>query len=363
MTSRCLSQKSTVPTPTLADAIERIFDFGGHEIRVVLIDGNPWWIAADVARVLGYRDSEKATRTLRSRQKGTRSVGTPGGTQSMTVVSESGLYRLVLRSKRADAERFQEWIEDEVLPSIRRTGGYQVEASAPEVTDGSGGELSDLELARAGMRMAALAERAILARKAAEAKVVELEATVVERERVIDDLRGPALAGHILGSASGDRLASELAKTFAQNGLNTGPNKIGAQLDELGWTFTKDEWHNDRKHEAVRRPYQARINAGLIMQRAQTRTGSEGTRKWARPSMALSSRGAVALFVALWESQFPGVELTLETLEAAKRSNKPLRAAKTGQLAVASAALGLVAPVQLALAKGMSPAADPRMPG
>lgn len=99
-------------------------DFHSLTVRLVFIKGEPWWVLADVARVLGYRDATNAGRLLRDKHKGTHLVSTPGGDQPMTVINEAGLYRLMMRSDHPEAEAFQDWVTDEVLPSIRRTGTY-----------------------------------------------------------------------------------------------------------------------------------------------------------------------------------------------------------------------------------------------
>lgn len=107
-----------------AEPSQSTFNFGEHTIRVVIRDGEPWFVASDVASALGYRDAANAGRTLKDRQKGTHSVSTLGGSQKLMVISEPGLYKLVLRSRKPDAEEFQDWVTEEVLPSIRKTGGY-----------------------------------------------------------------------------------------------------------------------------------------------------------------------------------------------------------------------------------------------
>ncbi|WP_244126678.1 BRO-N domain-containing protein, partial [Xylella fastidiosa] len=100
------------------------FDFHSHVVRVVMRDGNPWFAATDVAVALGYRDAANAARHVGAHQKGTHIVSTIKGNQSLTIVSEGGLYRLVLRSRRAEAVAFSDWVTDEVLPLIRKTGSY-----------------------------------------------------------------------------------------------------------------------------------------------------------------------------------------------------------------------------------------------
>ena len=100
------------------------FNFGTHAMRVVMRDGEPWFVASDVADALGYRDAANAGRILADHQKGTHSMSTPGGEQRVTIINESGLYRLVLRSRKPEAEKFSDWVTGEVLPSIRKTGSY-----------------------------------------------------------------------------------------------------------------------------------------------------------------------------------------------------------------------------------------------
>jgi len=98
----------------------------GADIRVIDRDGEPWFVATDIAKVLGYRDARDATRWLDDDEKDTHLVRTLGGNQDMIVVSESGLYSLVVRSERPEAKPFRKWVTAEVLPSIRRTGRYEI---------------------------------------------------------------------------------------------------------------------------------------------------------------------------------------------------------------------------------------------
>jgi prophage antirepressor-like protein len=100
--------------------------FKGRPVRTMAVDGEPEWVLSDVAKVLGYRDATSAGGLLRNRHKGTRFVCTLGGPQEMTVINEPGLYRLMMRSDHPEAEEFQDWITDEVLPAIRKTGGYSL---------------------------------------------------------------------------------------------------------------------------------------------------------------------------------------------------------------------------------------------
>ena len=100
-------------------------DFG--EIRSVLIDGEPWLVGKDVAKALGYKEPSKAAREkVDPEDRGVSKIDTPSGTQTMTIINESGLYSLVLSSKLPDAKKFKRWVTSEVLPAIRKTGSYQI---------------------------------------------------------------------------------------------------------------------------------------------------------------------------------------------------------------------------------------------
>lgn len=100
------------------------FDFNSHPVRVVMQGGEPWFVATDVAEALGYKSPKDAASVLADHQKGSGSVRTLGGEQRVTIINESGLYRLVLRSRKPEAVAFSDWVTGEVLPSVRKTGGY-----------------------------------------------------------------------------------------------------------------------------------------------------------------------------------------------------------------------------------------------
>ena len=104
------------------------FDFESHDVRVVIgQDGEPRFVAADLLSTLSL--DRKALERLDDDEKGVSSIHTPGGQQEMTVVNESGLFNLVLGSRKPEAKRFKRWVTHEVLPSIRKTGSYAVPGS------------------------------------------------------------------------------------------------------------------------------------------------------------------------------------------------------------------------------------------
>lgn len=101
------------------------FNFGKQQVRTLLIDGEPWFVATDIAAALQYRDSFNMCRNLDDDEKGTQIVSTLGGAQEMLAINESGLYSAILRSRKAEAKRFKKWVTSEVLPAIRKTGRYE----------------------------------------------------------------------------------------------------------------------------------------------------------------------------------------------------------------------------------------------
>jgi prophage antirepressor-like protein len=113
------------------------FDFQGSEVRVLpTTDGEPWFVAADVASVLGYSEASAMTRTLDADEKGLHTLQTPGGPQDLIAISEAGLYSAILRSRVPQAQTFKRWVTHEVLPAIRRTGSFAV--AMPDITTPQG---------------------------------------------------------------------------------------------------------------------------------------------------------------------------------------------------------------------------------
>lgn len=106
------------------------FTYGQANVRTLGDAINPLFIASDLANILGYGSAKDATRILDEDEKTTVSVETNGGTQAMIAVTESGLYALILKSRRPEAKPFRKWVTSEVLPAIRRTGRYESAQSA-----------------------------------------------------------------------------------------------------------------------------------------------------------------------------------------------------------------------------------------
>ena len=113
------------------------FDFEGAAVRVLDREGFPWFVLADVCRVLEIGNPSEASKRLDADEKMTLSnieghSGRRGGPQALTIINESGLYSLVLTSRKAAAKRFKKWVTAEVLPTIRKTGAYSMSAAAED---------------------------------------------------------------------------------------------------------------------------------------------------------------------------------------------------------------------------------------
>lgn len=102
----------------------QVFNYNGNEVRTIQKDGEPWWVLKDVCEVLGLSSPHKVFDRLDEDEKGRNQIPTPGGEQEMTVVNESGLYNVILRSDKPEAKPFRKWVTSEVLPSIRKHGVY-----------------------------------------------------------------------------------------------------------------------------------------------------------------------------------------------------------------------------------------------
>lgn len=116
------------------------FSFDGRKVRVVVRDGEPWFVASDVAKILGFATAKDAARMLDADEKGGHKVPTVGrGAQTLTIVSLPGLFSLLVRSRVPQAKPFRRWVTHVVLPAIHKTGRYEFR---PADLDGIGIEIS-----------------------------------------------------------------------------------------------------------------------------------------------------------------------------------------------------------------------------
>lgn len=213
------------------------FPATGQPVRTVLINGEPHFVLTDAAKILNYRDAEKAARLLRDSQLSTLPEGTwrdlGGRGSAPKIVTEGGLYRLIMRSNSPLADPFQDWVTDEVLPAIRRTGSYGV---APQR------ELSRKEMARFWYEAEERAE-------AAEQRAAELE--------------GPARSWEILASGKGDISVADAAKILSRDpAIKIGRDRLFQHMGENGWTFRQ-------RRDGRWRAYQTQVNNGRLSELPQ----------------------------------------------------------------------------------------------
>ncbi|WP_337567495.1 phage antirepressor [Mitsuokella jalaludinii] len=185
-------------------------EFG--EVRTVNIGGEPWLVGKDVSVALGYANPQRAIRDhVDDEDKGVTEMVTPGGTQKVPIINESGLYSLVLSSKLPTAKKFKRWVTSEVLPAIRKTGGYQAN------------ELTGREL----MAKALLEAQAVLAEK---------DTTIAKQTQLIGELKPKAdYTDRILQSKELVAI-TQIAKDYGMSG-----QAMNKQLHELGVIYKLGE--------------------------------------------------------------------------------------------------------------------------
>lgn len=208
------------------------FDYADRQIRTLTIDGEPWFVAADVCAVLGYQNASDAVRKhVREAHRGVSRIATPSGEQQMTVINEPGLYRLIMRSNASNAEAFQDWVTDDVLPAIRKTGSYgQPHYDIPQTY-------------AAALELAAKQTREL---EASEAKVAELEPAAHSWEQLAD-------------TGVGDYSTRDAAQILDRDpAIATGQNRLFEYLYSIGWI------------DRTSRPYQRQVEAGRLSTRVQS---------------------------------------------------------------------------------------------
>lgn len=186
----------------------QVFNFNGNNIRVIEKDGQPWWIAKDVCEILELSNPTVAIAELEEDERAKYSLGRQG---EANIINEPGLYSLVLRSRKPEAKAFKRWITHEVLPAIRKHGGYLTPQKVEEVL------LNPDTIIRLATDLKAERER----RLALEAENVKNAPKVLFADSVA--------ASHT------DILIGDLAKLLRQNGIEIGQKRLFEWLRENGY--------------------------------------------------------------------------------------------------------------------------------
>lgn len=149
--------------------------------------GNPWFVAKDVCRLLELGNPRTSLALLDSDEKGVHTVDTLGGKQEMTTVSESGLYSLIFRSRKPEAKRFRKWVTSEVLPTLRKTGTYAAPGAALALPDAHAAALR----LKPALRERLLSDALQAARLAGMSSVEEVEALYARFCLLVSDKPAP----------------------------------------------------------------------------------------------------------------------------------------------------------------------------
>lgn len=202
--------------------------FENHEfgqIRTMNKDGEPWFVGKDVADALGYGKGKSlnnaVSRHVDDDDKGVTEMMTPGGRQNFVIINESGLYSLILSSKLPTAKQFKRWVTSEVLPNIRKTGGY---IAGQE-------NLSDSEL---------MAKALLVAQR-----------TIEERNKQIETMKPKALFADAVSGSDTSILVRDLAKLLKQNGVDIGEKRLYKKLRDDGYLIKIGESKNTPTQKAM----------------------------------------------------------------------------------------------------------------
>lgn len=229
------------------------------QVRIIDDNGKPLFCGSDVAKALGYTNQRDA---LNRHCKGVvkRDTPTNGGMQEMSFIPEGDVYRLIAHSKLPSAERFESWVFDDVLPAIRKTGGYI--ASAPE-------ETPEEIMARALVVAQETINRHKAQLEAAQAKI-EADAPKV-------------LFAETVSKAEGNILVREMAKILKQHGYDTGEHRLYETLKRDGFIIKTGADRN--------MPTQKSMNMGLM--RITERTIGSGDQTFMRRTATVTGRGQI----------------------------------------------------------------------
>lgn len=209
-------------------------EFG--EVRTVMIDGEPWFVAVDVCRALDLTNNRMAMIRLDDDERGVSSIDTLGGNQNMQVVNEYGLYTLVLGSRKPEAKAFKRWITHEVIPSIRKHGAYMTPQTLHECLQDPRAMANILN---------ALADEQDKNRK--------LTAIIEDQKPKVE------FADYIAASENAIEMG-DFSKLAQKNGITLGRNNLFKKLRELGILMSDNvpyqQYMNVGWFEVVEQPYQ-----------------------------------------------------------------------------------------------------------
>ena len=193
------------------------FEYGGQQVRVIDRDGDPWFVLADLCKVLELPNASMVARRVDPEMKGVNQIDTPGGPQQMAVVNEPGMYEVVIRSDKPEATAFRRWVTSAVLPSIRKTGSFAVPESREQL------------LARA---------------------VIEAQAAIAEQTETIRVLTPKANYVDVFVADGDLRLLRNVAKS-----IGVGEERLRNALIEHQWIYAEDATRWSEKKQQKEKVY------------------------------------------------------------------------------------------------------------
>ncbi|ONK21195.1 phage antirepressor Ant [Bacillus sp. VT-16-64] len=220
--------------------------FDGHELTIISDQGQPKFLLKDVCKILGLGHIATVARRLEKDVVSKHPLKTAGGIQQATFVNEDGLYDVILDSRKPEARRFRKWITSEVLPSIRKTGGYVanedlfIQAYLPHADE----------------------QTKLLFRSTLE--------TVKNLNGQIKVMKPKALFADAVQTSESSVLVGELSKILRQNGIDIGQNRLFSWLRENGYLIKK-------KGESFNLPTQRSMDMGLFEIKKRTINNPDGS--------------------------------------------------------------------------------------
>lgn len=190
-------------------------DFG--QIRTIQQNGEPWFVGKDVAKILGYERADNAIRNhVDDEDKLMHQISASGQNREMYIINESGLYSLILSSKMPKAKEFKRWVTSEVIPAIRKTGGYI--AGSENMTD------------------AEIMAKAVLV---AQSTIRQRDQRIKELESDVAAAKPKVLFADAVSASDSTILIGDLAKILKQNGYNTGQKRLFQWLRDNGYLIKR----------------------------------------------------------------------------------------------------------------------------
>ena len=248
-------------------------EFG--DMRTLLKNGEPWFIGNEIANILGYSNTRDAiAKHVDNADKNTVAIHDGIGNPNKTIINESGLYSLILSSKLPGAKRFKHWVTSEVLPAIRKTGGY--------IPVDSG--MSDMEV---------LARAVLISKKTID--VLKEENRKLETAN--EAMKPKALFADAYAATKDGILVGAMAKMLRQNGIEIGQNRLFRILRERGYLMKGGADKN--------MPTQRSMESGWFRIKARTITTPDGSNRSTR-TVLVTGKGQ-QYFVNLFLKEEPGL--------------------------------------------------------